>query len=298
MHSYNYQKLQAIIQLTRWRQHIPFVLPLTVMGAMLAIYHHDLSPDWLLGAILVANILGMSCAFIINDLADAEDDALDPDKLQNNVISNGTLSKEIAMAAFIILATIAFLLYVISGTWPAIGGAIGLVLAYMYSIKPYQLKARPVIDLITHGIGGGSLQVAISYFAYHQSPGVAWYVIIGMTFGSIYGQLYNQLDDFEVDNKARINNTTQILGKNSATILMYLSALIAGFCLILAINQGAFPDWLGTVFLVSIFTCSLFVWKIDMRGNSASIPSTLQIPTLLTLNMVTLLWLSSALGFL
>src|SRR3970040_2329632 len=88
------EELKAIAQFTRWRQHVPFVVPLTILGAMIAIQQNDLSPDWRLGTILIANILGMSCAFMLNDIEDAEDDALHPEKRLNNVISSGVLSQQ------------------------------------------------------------------------------------------------------------------------------------------------------------------------------------------------------------
>ena len=292
------EKIKAILQLTRWRQHIPFVLPLTLLGSLMAVHLNDVVLDWRLVIILLANIIGMSCAFIINDIEDAYDDAQDPHKQQQNAISNGQIDKRTARTALNILAIITLGLYALGGIWTFLLGGIGLILAYLYSVAPYRFKARPGVDLISHALGGGSLQVIISYFLYDQSPGLAWYLIIGMTTASLYGQFYNQIQDFEYDVQAGLHNTTILIGKPAATTLMYTSIGITAFCIWYSIQQGIFPQWLATVIIAGGVACSLFVWQTDMRGNAVGFFESFQIPVLLVLNFTVLMWLAWHLGFL
>ena len=289
------EKWRALLQLTRWRHHVPFVLPLTLMGALLAVQIEGISLDWRLAAVIVANILGMNCAFIINDIEDAPDDARDPNRY-HDVINSGVISPQTAMNAFYVNLALALTLYVIAGSWTLLWGSLGLAFAYMYSARPYRLKARPVVDVITHAMGGGALQVTLGYFAYDRSPGLAWTVIIAMFFGSVYGQFYNQLDDYEADRRAGLRNTTQLIGRNAASALMYAAVGLAAALLLLAIVRGVFPPWLSTVLFTAGLGCSMFIWKHDMRGNDADFFQAFQIPVLLVINIAVLLWFAWELG--
>lgn len=288
-------KWRALLQLTRWRHHIPFVLPLTLMGALLAVQIDGITLDWRLAAVVVANILGMNCAFIINDVEDAPDDARDPNRY-HDVINSGVISPQTAMTAFYVNLGLALTLYVIVGPWALLWGGLGLGLAYLYSARPYRLKGRPIVDVVTHALGGGALQVTIGYFAYDRSPGLVWTIIIAMFFGSVYGQFYNQIDDFQADRRAGLRNTTQIIGRNAAGVLMYASVTLAGALLLLGIVRGVFPPWLSTVLVAGGLACSMFVWKHDMRGKDADFFQAFQIPVLLVLNIALLLWFAWEIG--
>ena len=271
------------------------MLPLTVVGALLATQRHSIPIDWRLATVLIANVLAMSSAFMINDIEDAPSDALDPDKRARNVISDGLLSRETAILVTRITAIIALTLYAISGRSPLFWGSVGLLSAYLYSVEPARLKGYPVIDVVLHSLGGGSLWVMIGYFLYHNRPGEAWPVIIAMASGAAYGQFYNQLDDYEIDKLSGLRNTTIIIGKGPATVLMYGFIGVAAVCLGYAVFSGTFPAWLSTVVVVSAFVCMLFPWKLDMRGNIAKYGA-LQIPILFTINLTTFLWLAWAIG--
>ncbi len=264
---------------------------------MLSIQQNDIVPDWKLGAIVIANSLGMSSAFIINDIEDAQSDALDPDKCAQNVLSSGLLSRRTAMIVFWVTSGLAFALYLLGGLWTTFLGGTGLVMAYMYSAEPFRLKARPVVDIITHALGGGSLQVVIGYVTYDIHFDAAWYVIIAMALGGVYGQFYNQLKDYDVDKLAGLRNTTQSIGKLPARILMYSSIISTGLCLVLAIVQRVFPRWIGTIIAIGSLSCALFVWKTDMRGNRVKGFDTLQIPVLLVMNLTAMIWLAWAMGW-
>lgn len=290
-------KIEALLRLTRWREHLPFVVPLTLVGALLATQLNNIPLDWRLLYVVIANMLAMSSAFIINDIEDAEADALEANKRTRNVISSGKVSRESAIIVARLTFVFSLCLYAFSGLWAFILGGFGLLSAYMYSVEPFRFKARPVVDVVIHALGGGSLQVMLGYFLYHHHPGEAWFVILAMASGAAYGQLYNQLDDYEVDKAVGLQNSTIVIGKTAATILMYVFIGMAGIGLLIAILIGTFPAWLGTVVVVCAVTCMMFVWKTDMRGTPTDHYGALQVPVLLTINMATMLWLAWALGF-
>ncbi len=289
--------MKIILQLTRWRDHIPFVIPLTLIGALLAIYHNNAEPDRRLILVVIGNMLAVSAAFIINDVVDADDDALDPKKRLKNAISSGLTTEVAGLRVFWVFTGTAMVLYTLSGLWVTVWGATGLSLAYLYSANPFRLKSRPVLDLLSHTFGAGGLPLMMGYFLYDDTPGVVWYVVGAMSLMSLYGQFYNQMEDYELDIAAGLRNTSILIGKTAAVLLMRLSVALALACLILAGVNGAFPRWIGTVVLVCIFALLLFPWRRDMRGNVASVDA-VQVPALLTLNLTAFLWLAWSLGYL
>ena len=207
-------KLSGLIRLTRWREHVPFTIPLTIIGAMLAVQANAVSVDWRLAAVLVANVLAMSFAFMINDVEDAPDDALNPKKRLHNVISSGVLTRREGLFYTWLTFIIALVLYALGSGWTLLWGAVTLVMCYLYSAHPFRLKARPVTDVLSHALMLSGLLVMTGYFIYGSYPGVAWYVIAAATLFSAYGQFYNQIDDYEVDNKP----VSKILSCSSAKL--------------------------------------------------------------------------------
>lgn len=291
-------KIQAILKLTRWREHVPFTIPLTVVGGMLAIYHNNLVLDARLGLVTVANILAMCFAFMVNDVVDAPDDALTPRKKARNPVSNGTLSINEANLVTYGTLIIAFGLYMLAGGWAIVIGGLTLGLCYFYSVPPLRLKARPVTDVVSHALMLSGLLIMVGYFTYDADPGIAWAVIAAAIAFSAGGQFYNQIDDYEGDKAAGLKNTVVLIGKGATMILMYACLLSAFVLMGVAIAGGAFPPWLGTVLLISVFVCALFVWETDMRGNPAEGSGVVQKPALLVANMVALLWVVQVLRWL
>lgn len=291
-------KASAVIRLSRWREHVPFTIPLTLVGGLLAIDALQATVDWRLFAVLAANALSMSFAFMINDIEDAPDDALNPTKKQHNVISSGLLTRRegrrIAWLAF----GLALLLYGLSGERALICGGLTLALCYLYSARPFRLKARPVSDVISHALMLSGLLMASGYFAYHAEPQSAWLVMLAATLFSAYGQFYNQIDDYDLDKAAGLKNTALLLGKTPAFALGYASLAGALLCLAAAVGQGLFPPWLGTVVIISLIACLIFPWELDMRGNPATDGGNVQRPALLTANLAALAWLASSMGWL
>jgi len=292
------EKLNGIIRLSRWREHVPFTIPLTLAGGLLAVEATQTGVDWRLFAVVIANILAMAFAFMINDVEDAPDDALNPKKKLHNVISAGILTRREGWVVTWGTFGISLGLYAISGMWTLVLGGVTLALCYLYSAHPFRLKARPITDVVSHALMLSGLLVMTGYFAYDANPGTAWFVIIAAILFSAYGQFYNQIDDYEVDKEAGLKNTVVLLGKTPTLILSYASLIGALVCMGIAIFQGIFPAWLGTILVIGIVATIIFPWELDMRGNPASDGGNVQRPALLVANIVTLAWLASSMGFL
>ncbi len=291
-------KLAALIRFTRWREHVPFTVPLTLGGALLALELQAAAVDWRLVAVLAANVLAMCFAFMINDVEDAPDDALEPAKKAHNVISSGWLSRREGLRLSALTGALALLLFACGGILTLLLGAFTLALCALYSAHPFRFKARPVTDVLSHALMLSGLLVMTGYFTYDSAPGPVWLVIGAAILFSAYGQFYNQVADYEVDKAAGLKNTAVLLGKRPTALLGHLSILLALLCMGAALVQGLFPAWLGTVLLIGIVTCLLFPWELDMRGNPARDGGNMQRPGLLVANLVALAWLAANLGFL
>jgi len=288
--------VSAFIKLTRWREHLPHTIGLALCGALMAVHLTQSVLDWRLVAVILANVLAQSFAFIINDVEDAPDDALNPRKKAHNAISNGDISRREGMWFSGLTALASLALFAVGGLWTFAFGALMLALCYLYSAYPFRLKARPVSDVLSHALMLSALIVMTGYFSYHAAPGVAWLVILAAFLFSAYGQFYNQIDDYEVDKAAGLQNTVVLLGKRGTQILMYGSLLGAAIFITIAAIGGAFPSWLGMVGIIGVAISAMFTWETDMRGNPAEGSGSIQKPALLIMNLMMAIWLVQTLG--
>ncbi len=286
------EQLNGLIRLTRWKEYIPFVIPLTIIGALLAAKPHDVSMDWRLIAVTLGNILAVAYAFMINDIEDAPDDARDPARAAKNPITSGQIGVRIGYAACRIVAAATLILYALGGVEVFFIGGLTLLLSHLYSWRPVRLKAWPVTDVVSHSLMLSGLLLLAGYFTYHNDPGIVWFVALGATLVSVYGQLYNQLRDYDMDKAAGLHNTAIILGENNTRRMMYLSIALAAICFLTAIVQGVFPFWLALVIPVGIGVSMLYRPTTDMRGTVAVDASGLmQMQFLIITNLIVGVWL-------
>jgi 4-hydroxybenzoate polyprenyltransferase len=291
------QQLRGLVRLTRWQEYVAFVIPLTILGGLLAARPHNLMLDWRLAAITLANILAVAYAFMINDIEDAPDDARDPDRAARNPISSGEIGVRVGYAACRLVALVTLVLYALGGVSVFLIGVGTLLLSHLYSWRPVRLKAWPVTDIVSHSLMLSGLLLLAGYFIYDSQPGIVWFVAAAVTLVSVYGQLYNQLRDYDMDKAAGLHNTAIILGENNTRWAMYLAIGLAGVCLLAAIVQGVFPLWLGLVLLMSMAVSMLLVRRTtDMRGGAAvDISGAAQIQVLVAMNMTIGVWLAQVL---
>lgn len=290
------QQLRGLVRLTRWKEFIPFVIPLTLLGAILATYHHDGALDWRLAAVTLANIAAVAYAFMINDIEDAPDDARDPARAQKNPIASGEIGRRFGYNACRIVAVITLILYAFGGSWVFVIGVATLLLSHLYSWRPVRLKAYPITDIVSHSLMLSGLLLLAGYFIYHDSPGIIWLVAAAVTLFSVYGQLYNQLRDFEMDKAAGLNNTAIILGEAYTRIAIYVTIVLAALCLLAAIVQNVFPVWLAVVLVFGVIVSQFVRPTTDMRGTqSVDASGALQIQGLIVVNIVVTVWLVAVL---
>jgi 4-hydroxybenzoate polyprenyltransferase len=285
-------QLRGLIRLTRWREFIPFVIPLTITGALLAAQPRNTHLDWRLVIVTLANILAVAYAFMINDIEDAPDDARDPARAARNPIASGEIGVRMGYAACRLVAAATLILYAFGGLNVFLIGCATLLLSHFYSWRPVRLKAWPVTDVVSHSLMLSGLLLLAGYFLYNDQPGIVWLVAASVTLFSVYGQLYNQLRDYQMDKAAGLNNTAIVLGEANARRAMYLTIGLASLCMLAAIAGMVFPLWLGLALLVSIAISMLFRPSTDMRGTTTiDLSGAAQVQSLITVNLTIGVWL-------
>lgn len=256
---------KGLIRLTRYQEYLMFVLINTLLGFLFTNPTITIDAILRLCIVLVANMLSVGFSFMINDVEDAPDDAISPQKAKRNPISAGTVSRRTGMVASLGVAVIAIGAYYPLGTLPFIGGIATIILGFLYSWKPIRLKRIPVIDLISHGLMLSGLQFLCSYFTFSPFVGFTPELMLPFIFIttiSMYGELYNEIRDFTYDKIAGITHTASVIGKANTHILMYILLSFAMFTLLYSMVLRLIPLWFIALFL---FIGGIFFLNI-LRG--------------------------------
>jgi 4-hydroxybenzoate polyprenyltransferase len=173
-----------------------------------------------------------------------------------------------------------------------IGGST-LLLSHTYSWKQVRLKAWPVVDVISHGLMLSGLLILAGHFTYNSAPGWGWLPVFSMILFSVYGQLYNQIRDYEMDKAAGLQNTSILVGIRITRYLLW-GCVATGLCLLMAsLVIGVFPWWF-MVLLATLFTIVMLCHPRgkDMRdGAVADASGLIQVPFLVAANTTVAVWL-------
>jgi len=284
--------MKSFRQLTRWREHLPFTVPLTVLGAIIASANGAVLDSKLIFVVL-ANMATVSYAFMVNDIEDAEDDAIDAKKAKRNPISAGRISRDQAYTVARALALVALFLFALTNKITFGVGLTTLLLSHLYSWRKVRLKAYPVTDIVSHSLMLSGLLLVSGFTAFSYEVKEIWILTAGVILFSIYGQLYNQLRDYMADAKAGLKNTTLLVGKKRAEWLKNISIVFGAVAFLTAIYYRTFPVWLIFPVLVAMPLVFSLKMKTDTSGIAAiDISGKIQLQVHLIVNIVILVWLA------
>jgi len=235
--------VNGLVRLTRYKEYPFFVMVTSLLGVSAGNGFFG----WKFVGVLAANTLAVAFAFMINDVEDAPDDALDPVKAERNPVSAADLSATTGRVASFGVALTAGILYSVLGLWPFVTGFSSLVIAYLYSWRRIRLKSMPFADLVSHCLMLAGFQFLSAYFTFEAAPLVRWLIpFIFILTISMYGELFQELRDLEVDRKAGVTHTTSLIGQRAAYWLMMGLFLIG-------VGSG-----LATIFIIRL----LFTWSL------------------------------------
>jgi 4-hydroxybenzoate polyprenyltransferase len=235
------QRLAPYWRLSRFREYVFFVVITTLLGAAAA---HGIF-GWRLIIVLTANWLAVGFAFMVNDVEDAPDDALIAAKAQRNPVSAGEIPAGCARGLSFAAAWMAVVLYAALGAGPLLIGLACVVLAYLYSARPIRLKSAPIADLASHALILAGLQFAAAYFTFDGGTLLQWLSPLALVMAiSLYGQLFNELRDFDGDLEAGVTHTAGLVGRRTAHYLMMIWLLLGlGSAAVLILVVKLIPMW-------------------------------------------------------
>lgn len=286
--------ITGLVHLSRYREYTTTVIITTLLGFLATGLRFDSGYIPRMFAILLANLLAVAFAFMINDIEDAPDDARDRSKAVRNPVSAKIISANVSYIASGLVALLSVIIFYFVGQIPFFLGTSTVILGFLYSWKLIRLKNIPVFDLISHGLMLAGLQLLCAYYTFVPYTGfhTAWYIpFLFVTAISIRGQFVNQIRDFECDKKAGLKNTSAIIGVENADRLMKVFIGMAFLISMLALIDNYFPVWI--ILTVLFFALFLTITKISTRSDSKyryELTTTLQ-NSLLTASLITLtLW--------
>lgn len=263
-------KVKSSIELSRWQLNLDYSLILTLFGiiAALGFSLNNANLSLILLAI-ISNLFANFGTFAINDIADHIDDLQDPKKKQRNPISAGRLSIKEGWIVYIFFTLIsiisAFAIYnQTKRIETVILSIIVNLLGFLYSEKPIRLKDVPILDVLSHGLFLGGLQVLLGFFSFSKFVSIQAQPLLliagAFTFISFYGQFTNQIKDYQVDKLTNVKSTTQKFGLEIAKFLKFGSLAIAvGLILPLFVTNKIQLD---QVFYLSIFAVIAICYPI------------------------------------
>ena len=261
---------RGVIKLTRFNEYVWFVVVTTLIGAATA----GGAFGWALIGVLLANELSVGFAFMINDVEDADDDALNPAKIKRNPVSAGLLTKREANLASYLTALLAAVIYAMLSPATFIVGAISLIVGWIYSWGPVRLKSKPIVDLLSHVMMLAGFQFLAGHLAFANQLGGRWFFpFLFLVSISGYGELYNELRDYEGDVRAGLKHTAAVIGQRAATLVMNT---LLGLGLVGALYTIFFmqilPGWvIGLLAAVFALLCLRPMWSARRASAHGSV---------------------------
>lgn len=243
--------LAALIRLSRYKEYALHISILTLFAARLSGGYFNLQ----LVLLVIANVIGLTYVYMLNDVEDAPDDLLDPWKRARNPVANGDLTKNQAYFACFIAASLAVLFYSAISRYALILGILMLVVATLGTVHVFRLKGHFAIDVLGHSFVIGVSQYLISYFTILARPASSfWPALLAVGLFSIYIELWQETRDMTVDKKAGLRTSASLLSERGVNLVVSILIVAIVFLLCLSLATSGAPAWFlviwASVFLI------------------------------------------------
>ena len=205
--------VSVFLQFTRLSEYYGSIFFITCLGLFLA----EITDPYKILLVIVANTSAVSFSFMFNDVQDADDDRLDPQKASRNVLTSHLLRYDWAYFLCVVTVAISGGLYYLLG-WPTfLFGCLSLVSSFLYSWKPLRIKAMPIVDIIAHSIQLGTTQFLAASSLGSVNCSLVILISISIFFMSAIADVNNELRDYDVDRAANLTNTASTFNMRSWT---------------------------------------------------------------------------------
>ncbi|AEH24565.1 UbiA prenyltransferase family protein [Pyrococcus yayanosii] len=187
--------------------------------------------------LIISLILYVAYAFAINNCFDADTDSVNLVKRRKNPVANGELSFRAGILSAVLMAVAGLSLAAFLGLGELAIYLSMVFLATIYSAPP-RLKARPVTDVLSHGVFFGALP-----FLYGASlDGIMTrqelIMALAITFYSLALELRNHLEDYESDLRAGLRTTPIVIGKTASERFVLIFSCISIGLLLAPLNPA------------------------------------------------------------
>jgi 4-hydroxybenzoate polyprenyltransferase len=185
---------------------------------------------------MVAFTLMLGAAYIVNQITDREADRAN-DKLF--LLSHGIISIKGAWieAAILASSSIAIGFFLLPGRFLIIL-SISMLLGILYSIEPFRLKRRPVLDIASNAIGSGIVNTLAGWSAGNASLD-GWIVLLPYTLAVASVHMVTALADMDGDRDSGLMTSGVVLGRRKGMILAILLMAGASAASVLVGNRPA-----------------------------------------------------------
>jgi 4-hydroxybenzoate polyprenyltransferase len=135
------------------------------------------------------------------------------------------------------------------------------------------------------------IQFLVGYFTYASGSWSIWPVLAAFMLFSAYGELYNELHDFETDRASGLRTTAVVLGRTLTQILMYLFLVGSSVLVALSIWEQLVPLEVVAIPVLLLLVVLLRRPARDARGQaSLDVSGSLQVPALVLINVTVIGW--------
>jgi 4-hydroxybenzoate polyprenyltransferase len=159
------------------------------------------SADSLAFALLALGPLLWTATLLWNDANDLASDRANPRKARSPLVQ-GLVSVGWATRMAWLAAALAVLAAALAGPWVLAFTAANLALAWLYSVPPVRLKARPGMDVAVNAVGVGVLSTLAGWSAAASPAGFPWPFLAQALLVGVAVYVPTTLVDLEADRAA------------------------------------------------------------------------------------------------
>lgn len=192
-----------------------------LIGSYLARGESGFTRELVLGLVIYTCIMGGT--YILNQIMDRETDRINKKLF---LLSDGYVSVKAAYIEMILLWMVGLCCAATFDMIFFVFVVISLILGILYSVPPFKLKGRPILDTLANGIGYGMLNFGVGWLLFRDFQWSMFYRFMPY-FLSICAVFINTtIIDMEGDARANERTTALFLGERTATIIS--TVLMAG----------------------------------------------------------------------
>ncbi len=259
--------VSTIFSLARLHVYMPICFFCAMVGLYIAGSSQSLISLLTIG---LANTFALVATFAFNDAEDSPDDMLA--QSVRNVIALGDAPKGTGYFIAATAAIISLALSAIAGTIVVLITLAILITSFLYSWRPFRMKAMPFWDTFTHAVVGGLIFLSP---AWSSQKGIIWgdHVIpicLIFSLGTVLALLNHELYEYEDDLTANTRTTVVALGKEKAYWIVGCISLLLLSLILYAYRSGVFPI-ISILSFVIVGSCLMLIPMMLYPGQAISV---------------------------